>query len=93
MNITLFFAIAVLGSVAANLIHWSGRNGERFFYQPQSGWLRSIFLAWSIACVAAAVLGLFGRISGPAFMGIMTGFAIAQELHSIARRQGRRAGV
>ena len=56
MNIPTILAIAVLGSVAANALHWRGRRGERFLYQPQSGWLRFIFAAWTIATVVTAIL-------------------------------------
>jgi hypothetical protein len=93
MNITIFFAIAVLGCVTANLIHWDGRNEERVIYQPHSGWLRFMLVAWSIASIAAAVLFLFGRISMPAFIGIAMGLTFAHELYSIARRQRQRAKV
>jgi hypothetical protein len=90
-NIITILAIAVFGCLAANFIHWGGRNGERFFYQPQSGWLRFILMAWLVASLAAAVLFILGRIPGPAFIGIGMGLTIAHEFYSIARRHRQRA--
>jgi hypothetical protein len=91
MNIPTILAIAVLGSVAANLIHWRWRKDEHFNYQPQSAFLRFLFLAWTIATVVASVLFLVGTIPAPAFLGIAFGLTIAHELYSIARRQTHRA--
>ena len=91
MNIPTILAIAVLGSVAANALHWRGRRGERFLYQPQSGWLRFIFAAWTIATVVTAILFLAGVIPVPAFLGFALGLTVGHELYSIARRQQQRA--
>ena len=91
MNIPMILAIAVLGSVAANALHWRGRKDERFLYHPQSGWLRFTFVAWTIATVVTAVLFLAGVIPVPAFLGVALGLTIGHELYSIARRQHQRA--
>ena len=90
MNIPTILAIAVLGSVAANALHWRGRRDEQFLYHPQSGWLRFIFRVWTIATVVVAVLFLAGVIRGPAFIGIALGLTIGHQFYSIARRQQQR---
>jgi len=90
MNIPTILAVALLGSVAINALHWGGRNGERFLYHPQSGWLRFLFAAWTIATVVTAILFLASAIPLPAFLGVALGMAIAHELYSIARRQHQR---
>ena len=90
-NLTIFLAIAVLGSVAANLLHWRGRTDERFFYAPQPGWLRFVSIVWTVATGVSAVLFLLGFIPALAFLGVGMGFAIAHELYSIGRRHSQRA--
>lgn len=77
--------------MVANALHWRGRSGERFFYYPQSGWLRLLFAAWTIATVVTAILFLTGVIPVPAFLGVALGLTIGHELYSIARRQHQRA--
>ncbi len=91
VNIPNILAVAFLGSVAANLIHWRGRKGEQFLYLPQSGFLRSLFLAWTYATIAASVLFLAGTISAVIFIGVGVGLAIAHELYSVVRRHQQRA--
>ena len=90
MNLTIFLAIAVLGSTVVNLLHWRGRSDERFFYHPQSGWLRFAFNVWAVATIVSAVLFLLGLIPALAFVGVGMGLAIAQELYSIGRRHSQR---
>ena len=90
MNIPTILAIAVLSSVTANLIHWRGRKDEHFIYQPQSGFLRFLFLTWTVATVAASILFLAGTIPVPLFLGVALGLTIAHELYSIAWRQIQR---
>jgi hypothetical protein len=87
------FAIAVFGCLAANFIHWGGRNGERFFYQPQSGWLRIALLAWNVATLAAGALFLCGVVSASTFLSMAMGWVMAGELYSIGRRRRLRVGV
>jgi hypothetical protein len=91
MNISTILAIAGLSCVAVNALHWRQRSGERFLYQPQSGWLRFIFVAWMIATGVAAVLFLAGEIPGLAFLSVTLGMTSAHQLYSMAQRQHQRA--
>ena len=87
MNIPTVLAIAVLGSLAANALHWRGRSGERFLYYPQSGLLQFVFAAWIIATVVTSILFLARVIPLFAFLSVAVGVTAAPQLCSIARRQ------
>lgn len=91
MSISVFLAIAVLLSAAANLLHWRGRSDERFLYDPESGWLRFVLRAWTVLSIVASLLFLLGLISLPAFLGFSFGLSVALELYCIVRRQRQRA--
>ena len=88
MNIPTILTIALLGSVAANFLHWRGRSNERFLYYPQSGSLRFVMV---VALFVATVSFMAGFISELAFLGVTFGMTITHELYSIARRQYQRA--
>lgn len=90
MNIPDMLWIAVLGSGVANLIHWRGRKGEYFLYQPQSGFFTFLFFAWAVATVAASILFLTRTITMPLSLYVAVGLTIAQLLYSIAWRQSQR---
>ena len=91
MNIPTILAIAVLGSAAANALHWRGRRDERFLYHPQAGWFQIVFTAWTVATIAAAVLFLAGFIPVPLFLAVGLGLTIVHELYSLARRHRQRS--
>jgi hypothetical protein len=90
MNITLLLAVTVLCVAVANFLHWRGRSGGRFLYYPNLRWLRVVFMVWTIATVASAILFLTGTVPGLIFMAITWGLTIAYGLYSIARRQKER---
>jgi hypothetical protein len=86
MNVTLFMAIAVLGSAGLNFLHWLSRKDSRLLYTPKSGWSRIGLIALSVGSGLCAVLFLAGRIPGLAFLAFAFGLSFAHELYSIWRR-------
>lgn len=84
-------ATAFLGIAAANALHWRGRSGEQFLYTPKPGWLRFVFVFWTIAACVLAVLHLVEVIPRAVFPVVAVGLSVGQMLHSIARRQQHRA--
>lgn len=49
-------AVPSLVSVAANILHWRGRNGKQFLYLPQSGLIRPVLAIWTFATIGTGIL-------------------------------------
>jgi CHASE2 domain-containing sensor protein len=81
-----FLAIGFLGSLAANVLHWRGRSGERLLYLPAAGLLRLFFASWMIASPVTAIMFLLDVIPMLTFLGVSNSFCIAHQLYSIVRR-------
>ena len=88
--IETILACLFLSSVAVNFLHWRRQSGERFFYFPGSGWLRTAFVVWSIASAIAAASFLACLVPAVAFLLVSICFGIASELYSIWCRQTKR---
>jgi hypothetical protein len=88
MNFTNILATAVLASMAANSLHWYCLGNGEIQHYLSPGWLRLLFTSWTIVTGCAAVGFLLGSVPAVAFLSIGVGLTVAQQMYSIARRQG-----
>jgi len=69
-----------------NYLHWM-MYGQRFWYYPVKGWLRTAFTVCNVLPLVCAPLVFFGIMPLVWYFGCALGWAAAMEFYCIRRRR------
>jgi len=85
--IDAIFSIGTFACIMANLTHWRGRHGTKWYYVPAAGWSKSLFNTLIIVVPVTAGLFLCELIHPIVFLSLATAYIIWIQLYSISARE------